>query len=185
MAPTESEILTNYLIQPSSLTSITTFDQFKALFPRPLQSSPQVRSLFRDLQAQRNAVLDRVAGNIAAEVKRGNVMRREVMKARREAEREDVDGEIEMERVLFGERSGAKSAKYTLNSIIPELDGATGALEAEIEKLKEQEATLLESVKQTIGGLSDLRYGKFANSQIRDEILDGLKTVQDACQSKS
>lgn len=100
MAPTESEILTNYLIQPSSLTSIITFDQFKALFPRPLQASPQVRSLFRDLQSQRNAVLDRVSSNIGAEVKRGTAMRREVVRAKREAEREDLDGEIEMERVV-------------------------------------------------------------------------------------
>lgn len=100
MAPTESEILTNYLIQPSGLTSITTFEQFKALFPRPLQSSPQVRSLFRDLQSQRNAVLDGVSSNIAAEVKRGTAMRREVVRAKREAEREELDGEIEMERVV-------------------------------------------------------------------------------------
>ena len=56
--------------------------------------------MFRDLQAQRNAVLDTVAGNIAAEVKRGNAMRREVIRARREAEREEVDGEVEMERVV-------------------------------------------------------------------------------------
>lgn len=100
MAPTESEILTNYLIQPSTLTAITTFEQFKVLFPRPLQSSPQVRSLFRDLQAQRNGVVDRVSSNIATEVKRGHVMRREVIRAKREAEREDLDGEIEMERVV-------------------------------------------------------------------------------------
>ncbi|KAH8706507.1 Cnl2/NKP2 family protein-domain-containing protein [Ilyonectria robusta] len=185
MAPTEAELLTNYLIQPSSLTSITTLDQFKALFPRPLQASPQVRSLYRDLQAQRNAVLDHVAADIEAEVKGGNALRREVIRAKREAAREDVDGEIEMERALFGEVSGAKSARHNLASIIPELDGATGALETEMQKLAEEEAALLESVKQTIGGLSDLRYGKFANGDIKDEIIDGLKNVEAACEGKS
>ncbi|KAH6891270.1 Cnl2/NKP2 family protein-domain-containing protein [Thelonectria olida] len=185
MPPTESEILTNYLIQPSSLTSITTLDQFRALFPRPLQSSPQVRSLYRDLQAQRNAVLDGVAENVTDELKRGSVMRKEAIRARREAEREHGDPEIEMERALFGATSGAKNAKHSLASIIPELDGATGALEAEIEKLKEEEAALLESVKQTIGGLSDLRYGRFANGQIADEVIDGLKNVEAACDRKS
>ncbi|KAK7425271.1 hypothetical protein QQZ08_008292 [Neonectria magnoliae] len=185
MAPTESELLTNYLIQPSGLTSITTLDQFKALFPRPLQSSPQVRSLYRDLQAQRNAVLDGVAAGIEAEVKGGNALRREVIRARRAAERDEVDGEIEMERALFGEISGAKTAKHNLTSIIPELDGATGALEAEIEQLAREEAALLESIKQTVGGLSDLRYGKFANSEIREEIIDGLKNVEAACEGKS
>ncbi|KAG8669613.1 hypothetical protein FPOAC2_08947 [Fusarium poae] len=185
MAPTEAELLANYLIQPSTLTAITTLDQFKALFPRPLQSSPQVRSLFRDLQAQRADVLDQVAENIADEAKRSLSMRREVLRAKREAEREDIDAEIEMERALFGDASGAASAKHTLNSVIPELVGAASTLEAEIEKLQEEEAALLESVQQTVGALSDLRYGKFSNGQISDEVIDGLKNVEAACKNKS
>lgn len=100
MAPTESEILTNFLLQPAALTSIITFERFEALFPRALHGSPQLRSLFRDLRAQRNEVLDTVAANIAAEVKRGNVMRREVIRAKREAETEEIDGEIELERAV-------------------------------------------------------------------------------------
>ncbi|KAF5024928.1 hypothetical protein F66182_3012 [Fusarium sp. NRRL 66182] len=185
MAPTEAELLANYLIQPSTLTAITTIEQFKALFPRPLQSSPQVRSLFRDLQAQRTEILDQVAENIADETKRGIAMRREVVRVKREAEREEIDAEIEIERALFGDASGAASTKHTLNSVIPELEGAAGALEAEIEKLNQEEAALLESVQQTIGALSDLRYGKFANGQISEEIIDGLKNVEAACEDKS
>jgi centromere-localized protein 2 len=86
---------------------------------------------------------------------------------------------------LFGQDSGAKADKHTLNSIVPELDGAAGALEAEIEKLREEEAALSESIRQTIGGLSDLRYGKFANGQIKDEVIEGLASLQDTCESKS
>jgi centromere-localized protein 2 len=86
---------------------------------------------------------------------------------------------------LFGDASGAASAKHTLNSVIPELEGAAGALEAEIERLREEEAALLESVQQTVGALSDLRYGKFANGQISEEIINGLKTVEAACENKS
>lgn len=69
--------------------------------------------------------------------------------------------------------------------MIPELEGAVGALEAEIQRLEQEEATLQESIQQTIGGLSDLRYGKLANGKLRDEIVDGLKTLQEACESKS
>lgn len=98
--PSESDILTNYLLQPAPLPSITTFNQFVLLFPRPLHNSPQLRSLYRDLQAQRNAVVDAVAASIQDEVKRGVVMRREVLRLRREAEREDIDGEVEMERAV-------------------------------------------------------------------------------------
>lgn len=86
---------------------------------------------------------------------------------------------------LFAEKSAAKSAKHTINSIVPELDGAAGALEAEIAQLEEEEATLTESIRRTVGGLSDLRYGKFANGKLRDEIVDGLASLQEACEGKS
>ncbi|KAM0483309.1 hypothetical protein ACHAPX_002764 [Trichoderma viride] len=183
--PTESDILTNYLLQPAPLPSITTFDQFALLFPRALHNSSQLRSLYRDLQAQRNAVVDAVAASIQDEVKRGAVMRKEVLRQKREAERDDMDGEVEMERALFGHDSGVKRATHSLNSVIPELEGAVGALEAEIKRLEEEEAALQESIQQTVGGLSDLRYGKLSNGNLRDEIIDGLKSLQETCESKS
>ncbi|KAL7819255.1 Cnl2/NKP2 family domain-containing protein [Trichoderma aethiopicum] len=185
MPPTESDILTNYLLQPAPLPSIITFNQFVLLFPRQLHNAPQLRSLYRDLQAQRNSVIDAVSANIEDEVKRGAVMRKEVLRLKREAEREDLDGEVEMERALFGHESGLKSATHSIHSVIPELEGAVGALEAEIQRLEQEEATLQESIQQTIGGLSDLRYSKLANGKLRDEIVDGLKTLQEACESKS
>lgn len=86
---------------------------------------------------------------------------------------------------LFGDVSGAASAKHTLNSVIPELEGAAGVLHAELAYLKEEEATLLDSVQQTIGALSDLRYGKFANGRIGEGVIDGLKNVEAACENKS
>lgn len=101
MGPTESEILTNYLLQPASLPSIITFEQFRTHFPRAAQESPSLRSLYRNLQAQRNAVVDAVAANIAAEAKRGVAMRREVLHRRREADKGMTDdGEIELERAV-------------------------------------------------------------------------------------
>ncbi|KAK6449057.1 hypothetical protein ACSS6W_003853 [Trichoderma asperelloides] len=209
--PTESDILTNYLLQPAPLPSITTFNQFALLFPRTLHNSPQLRSLYRDLQAQRNVVVDAVAASIQDEVKRGAAMRKEVLRQKREAERDDMDGEVEMERAsagreicscivtsnigaegfilmreqLFGHDSGVKRATHSINSVIPELEGAVGALDAEIKKLEEEEAALQESIQQTIGGLSDLRYGKLSNGNLRDDIIDGLKSLQETCENKS
>ncbi len=196
MAPTEAEILTSYLVQPAPLTAVTTLEQFRALFPRPLRSSPQVRSLFRDLQARRaEAVVDAVVAGIEAEARRGAAMRREVLRQRREAARAGGgadggvgadDGEVEMERALFGSAAGAgDGGRHSLQTIIPELDGAADALEAEIRLLEEEEAALLASVKKTVGGLSDLRYGKFANSELRDQVSDGLESLQYACRDKS
>lgn len=100
MPPTESDILSHYLLLPAPLTSITTFDQFRTLFPRQWQYTPQVHSLFRDLQAQRLATVDAVAEGIAVEARRGAAMRREVLRQRLDAEREDADAEIELERAV-------------------------------------------------------------------------------------
>lgn len=57
-------------------------------------------------------------------------------------------------------------------------------MELEIKQLEQEEEKLLESVRNTIGGLSDLRYGKFANGKISDEVVDGLQTLQETCESK-
>lgn len=99
----ESDLLTAYLLQPAPLTAIITYEQFRGLFPRAVStsSSQQLRSLFRDLQAQRGAALDTVAASIDVESRRGGAaMRREVLRQRGEERREEGDGEVEMERAV-------------------------------------------------------------------------------------
>lgn len=78
-----------------------------------------------------------------------------------------------------------KRADHDLKSLVPELDGAAAALEADIAKLQEEEAALTESIRRTVAGLSDLRYGKFANGQLRDEVLDGLMSLESTCEGKA
>lgn len=104
MAPSESAILNNFLLVPSQLPAIISLQEFTALFPRPQQSSPHVRALYRDLQSQRNAVVDLVASNIEAEVKRAKGLRRAVVRARREAESQDYDDEIDIERTVIPDK---------------------------------------------------------------------------------
>jgi len=106
MAPTESAILHNYLLAGAQLPAIVTLEQFTALFPKPQRSSPQVKALYRDLQRQRNGVVDSVSANIEAEAKRGRLLRREVARARKEAEGREADDEREIERAVSrGSRS--------------------------------------------------------------------------------
>jgi centromere-localized protein 2 len=100
MAPTESTILTNYLLVPAPLPGIMSLKQFEGRFPKSLRSTPQVRALYRDLQQQRNATIESVAANIAAEIKRGKEMKADVAMARRQAEAEEPDDEMEVERVV-------------------------------------------------------------------------------------
>lgn len=59
------------------------------------------------------------------------------------------------------------------------------ALEAELQLLDEEEAALLASVRQTVGAMSDLRYGRLANSQLREQVLDGLANLHEICRAKN
>ncbi|KAF7524683.1 hypothetical protein G7054_g11346 [Neopestalotiopsis clavispora] len=191
MAPNEATILENYLLLPARLPAVVSLQEFTSYFPKSQQSSPQIRTLYRDLQQQRNAVVDTVAANIDTEVQRGKALRRAVIKARREAAREDdIDDEIEIERNasthLFGPTSNTiRPKKHSLQSILPEMDSAAGDLEQEIRKLEEEEAALLESVQKTVGDMSDLRYGRLANAKLKNEIINGLEDFQEICKQKS
>jgi centromere-localized protein 2 len=97
MAPTEATILSTFLLPPAPLPSIISLKAFTELFPRSQQSSPQIRTLYRDLQHQRAQITDAVAHNIATETKRGNAQRRALVKARRAAAREEQDDEVDIE----------------------------------------------------------------------------------------
>ncbi len=86
---------------------------------------------------------------------------------------------------LFAGDSAAKKSKHTLGSILPELEGATGAVEAEIAKLQQQEADLKEAIARTVGDLGDLRTGDLTNQRLPDEVLDGLENLQEICNRKT
>lgn len=100
MAPTEESILANYLLIPAQLPTIISLKEFTELFPRAQQSSPQVKRLYRDLQHQRNALVDAVESNIETEAKRAKALRREILRAKREAEEHEIDDEIDIERAV-------------------------------------------------------------------------------------
>jgi centromere-localized protein 2 len=101
MAPTEATILCNYLLLASRLPTIISLQEFTSLFPKSQQSSPQVRALYRDLQQQRNAIVDTVSANIDSEVKQAKALRRTVIRAKKEGELEEQDDEIEIERAVL------------------------------------------------------------------------------------
>ena len=63
-----------------------------------------------------------------------------------------------------------------------DVEAEIAASEAEIESMKED-------MESTIGGLSDLRFGRFSkpvgsDSELRDEVLEGLKSLDEACIAK-
>ncbi|KAI9820689.1 MAG: hypothetical protein M1827_005058 [Pycnora praestabilis] len=190
MAPTETSILTNFLVSPAPLPSFITLQKFTDLFPRPQRTNPQVQLLYRDLQHQRAIDTDQVKQNISSEVKKGSKQMREVVRIRRMAEKEELSSEdvmeMDLEIKLFGPTSNLPSHKpHTLQSILPEMEQACADLEGDIEFTEAQISTMLEDLKGTIGDLSDLRYGRFdkpaGSGEVGQEVLDGMKNLQGIC----
>lgn len=203
MPPTEAKILSTFLLTPSPLPTIITLKAFTALFPSSPQSSPQIRALYRDLQYQRALVVDTVAHAVAAEVKRGNTQRRIVARSRARGEKQAQDDEVDIEETVFippppllpSARAIANSSQlfgstenlatyrpHTLYSVVPALEEATALVEDEIQRLDDEAERLLEEIQGTVGGLSDLRYGKLANGKLPEQVLEGLNRLEESCQ---
>lgn len=83
---------------------------------------------------------------------------------------------------LYGTAAGIQDPKHSLISIVKELESAASDLEARLQNLEAEEAELLNTVKQTVGSMSDLRYGRLANGQLREQVLEGLENVQATCE---
>jgi len=203
MAATEQTILMSFLLAPSSLTTVLTFQSFQAAFPRAQQSSPEIKRLYRALQHRRALITDTVAQNIDDEVERGNSQRRAVVRARRAAERQEPDEEVAVENAvcppfffeafltdtsklkLFGSTSNLPSSKrHTLSSIIPSLEAASRDVSAELRSLEDEAASLLADITATVSSLSDLRYGRLANGQLHQEVLESLGGLKNVCDKR-
>ncbi|KAI9739406.1 MAG: hypothetical protein M1818_005094 [Claussenomyces sp. TS43310] len=186
MAPTEHKILTTFLLPPAPLPQTITLSMFKSLFPRSEQSSPEIKRLYRSIQHQRALLTDAVALNIDAEVRRGKAQQNAVVRSRRAAEKLELDDEVVIENALFGSTSNLPIPQpHTLLSILPAIEAASQDVLLEIQALEEETKALLADVASTVGGLSDLRYGRFANGQAKQEVLAGLDGLKTACHRKS
>lgn len=87
MAPAETTVLSNFLITPAALHKVISIQAFINLFPEAHRSRPQVKHLFYELQHQRDQSIDNVRQNIIKEVKKGQLQRKRVAKARKQAAR--------------------------------------------------------------------------------------------------
>ena len=76
------------------------------------------------------------------------------------------------------------SKPHTLTLILPELESAVEDVEDEIRRLEEEAEAVMEEMKGTVGGLSDLRYGRLANGQLREQVLEGLSRLENSCEKR-
>ena len=61
------------------------------------------------------------------------------------------------------------------------MEGAIEDIEGEVHRLEEEAEALLEQMRGTVGGLSDLRYGRLANGQLKAQVLEGLGRLESSC----
>lgn len=195
MPPSEESILSNFLLSPAPLPTVMSLQQFTDLFPRRLRSNPQVRSLYRELQQAREQDIDLVNENIDQELKRGEEQKAELRMAtskngRVEGMDENERREINIDMQLFDSSTHDTSCfdrYHSLSSLVAEMEAACDDIEREIDGVDEKADELLADLNSTVGGLSDLRYGKFQDSagrtaeEVVDEAFEGLENLEDAC----
>jgi len=93
MAPSEESILQSFLLQKAALRDVLTMAEFTTFFPPSKRSSPLVRSLYRDLQSQRNAVCESVLKQVHLECRFGDNLIAQA-RARRQIHRSDGEGAL-------------------------------------------------------------------------------------------
>jgi len=71
-----------------------------------------------------------------------------------------------------------------LISIIPSLSAAIDNIETEIELLDGESERMLVEIQEIVGGLSDLRYGRLSNGELREEVLEGLGRLEGVCEQR-
>ena len=88
---------------------------------------------------------------------------------------------------MFGPGSNLPTAKpHTLRSIVPELESACEDVAMEIEEIEADIQSLLQNMQDSVGTLSDLKYGKLgrtsnASDAVRTETIERLKELQGVC----
>ncbi|KAL4941239.1 hypothetical protein BDV06DRAFT_212837 [Aspergillus oleicola] len=168
MAPSETSILSNFLLSAASLPTVMSLQQFTELFPKRLRAHPHIRVLYRELQQLREQDMDIVNENIDKEVRRGESQKAELRKSLAET---GVDGadmkdqhEMDMDVQLFGPTSASSNDYHSVSSLLSAMESACAGIEGEMAGVDDEAATLLSELSSIVGGMSDLRYGKMHGS---------------------
>lgn len=66
------------------------------------------------------------------------------------------------------------------------MEKACRRIEAEIAASEAETTSLIKDIENIVGGLSDLRYGRFSKApgsdrDLREDVLDSLKGLHEAC----
>jgi centromere-localized protein 2 len=70
---------------------------------------------------------------------------------------------------------------HILSSVLPALESAVDDLSEEIQSLEADAEALLASIKATVSGMSDLRYGKLSNGRLNQDVIESLHGLDSTC----
>lgn len=194
MAPSEESILSNFLLSTAPLPTTLSLQKFTELFPKRLRGHPHIRAIYRELQQVREHDMDRVNENIDEETQQGERQKAELRKARLatgvEAANAEEQREMDVDLHLFGQNSSDQEQFHSTASLLDEMEAACANIEREIGDVDREADGLLSGLQDTVGGLSDLRYGKLQGpagmeSNIGEEAVRGLEHLEDACYGAS
>lgn len=197
MAPSETSILSSFLLSPASLPTVISLQQFTELFPKRLRSHPHVRILYRELQETREQDMDTVNGNIDQETKQGERQKEQLRQSLMKNGIDDMDDhdrrEMDMDVQLFGQQktSAASSGEYhSVSSLLSEMESACASIENDMSRTDQDASKVLSELNSTAGDLSDLRYGKMQGptgnaDDAVDQAISGLVNLEDACYRSS
>ncbi|KAK2735206.1 hypothetical protein FQN57_001311 [Myotisia sp. PD_48] len=195
MAPTEESILFNFLLSPSPLPNVVSLEKFTKLFPKRLQSHPQIRALYRDLQYLRAQDIDLVRENIYTEIERGEKQKKALKDAQSNtgvagiSPADEVETNLDIH--LFGQQSSSKPAEnHKLQTLLVDMERACLTIESNINSLEVEASEALGRLSTVVGDLSDLRYGKFnaitgGPRFATGDVSNGLKLLEEACNKAS
>ncbi|KAJ5935148.1 hypothetical protein N7466_004695 [Penicillium verhagenii] len=193
MAPSEESILSNFLLTPAPLPTVLSLQKFTDLFPKRLRNHPHIRALYRELQQIREHDMDQVNGNIDTEIHEGERQKAELHKASLtagvEATNDEEQREVDMDLHLFGQTTSNSQDYHSVESLLAEMETACTHIEREIADIDQEASGLVAGLSTTVGGLSDLRYGKFAGpgsaSDVAEQSIQGLQNLEETCYEKS
>lgn len=196
MAPSETSILSSFLLTPASLPTVISLQQFTELFPKRLRTHPHVRVLYRELQETREQDMDAVNGNIDQETKQGERQKEQLRLSLMKNEVEDIDNhdrqEMNIDVQLFGQKASAASSEeyHSVSSLLSEMESACASIENDISRTDQDASKILSELNSTAGDLSDLRYGKMQGptgnaDDAVDQAISGLVNLEDACYRSS
>ncbi|OJK04131.1 hypothetical protein ASPACDRAFT_57463 [Aspergillus aculeatus ATCC 16872] len=194
MAPSETAILSNFLLTPAPLPTIISLQQFTELFPKRLRSHPHIRVLYRELQEIREQDMDLVNENIDKEAVQGERQKAELRKSLMKT---GIDGissaeqrEMDMDFELFGQTTST-SNYHSVSSLLAAMQTACSNVEHEVTEVDKEASSLLSDLHGLVGDLSDLRYGKMqgpvgmTGEEVVNEAIRGLQNLENACYRNS